>query len=157
MLDSIRLGLIPFFAFTVSNHSTVALWYTCHFWVLGNYRDWYCLWYVIEKCWLLPFIHACPWQLSVLYCNYSFLFASPPLTVLIPSLFYEKSFVKPQYSHSTETDLHNVIKKGNVLEDIHRRYIMYQLFRATRYLHSGSVIHRDLKVRKSTAYVIFLR
>ncbi|CAL4096260.1 unnamed protein product, partial [Meganyctiphanes norvegica] len=44
-----------------------------------------------------------------------------------------------------ETDLHNVIKKGNVLEDIHRRYIMYQLFRATRYLHSGSVIHRDLK------------
>ncbi|KAK4324041.1 hypothetical protein Pmani_005290 [Petrolisthes manimaculis] len=44
-----------------------------------------------------------------------------------------------------ETDLHNVIKKGNVLEDIHRRYIMYQLFRAARYLHSGSVIHRDLK------------
>ncbi|XP_076032521.1 extracellular signal-regulated kinase 2-like [Oratosquilla oratoria] len=44
-----------------------------------------------------------------------------------------------------ETDLHNVIKKGNVLEDIHRRYIMYQLFRATKYLHSGSVIHRDLK------------
>ena len=39
-----------------------------------------------------------------------------------------------------------MIKKGNVLEDIHRRYIMYQLFRATKYLHSGSVIHRDLKV-----------
>ena len=41
-----------------------------------------------------------------------------------------------------------MIKKGNVLEDIHRRYIMYQLFRATKYLHSGSVIHRDLKVGK---------
>ena len=45
-----------------------------------------------------------------------------------------------------ETDLHNVIKKGTVLEDVHRRYIMYQMFRATKYLHTGSVIHRDLKV-----------
>ncbi|XP_047737839.1 uncharacterized protein LOC108680148 isoform X2 [Hyalella azteca] len=44
-----------------------------------------------------------------------------------------------------ETDLHNVIKKGTVLEDVHRRYIMYQMFRATKYLHTGSVIHRDLK------------
>lgn len=53
---------------------------------------------------------------------------------------------RPSFPSPTETDLHNVIKKGNVLEDIHRRYIMYQLFRAARYLHSGSVIHRDLKV-----------
>lgn len=44
-----------------------------------------------------------------------------------------------------ETDLHNVIKRGNILKDVHKRYIMYQLFRATKYLHSGNVIHRDQK------------
>ncbi|XP_039593110.1 mitogen-activated protein kinase 15 isoform X1 [Polypterus senegalus] len=44
-----------------------------------------------------------------------------------------------------ETDLHAVIKKGNLLKDIHKRYIMYQLLKATKYLHSGNVIHRDQK------------
>lgn len=45
-----------------------------------------------------------------------------------------------------DTDLHNVIKKGNILKDIHKRYIMYQLCKATHYMHSGNVIHRDQKV-----------
>ncbi|KAK0083472.1 hypothetical protein PV325_008727 [Microctonus aethiopoides] len=44
-----------------------------------------------------------------------------------------------------ETDLHNVIKRGNILKDIHKVFIMYQLFKAIKYIHSGSVIHRDLK------------
>ncbi|XP_059162528.1 extracellular signal-regulated kinase 2-like [Physella acuta] len=44
-----------------------------------------------------------------------------------------------------ETDLHNVIKRGNILKDVHKRYVMYQLFKSTKYLHSGNVIHRDLK------------
>lgn len=44
-----------------------------------------------------------------------------------------------------DTDLHNVIKKGNILKDVHKQYILYQLFRAIKYLHSGNVIHRDLK------------
>jgi len=44
-----------------------------------------------------------------------------------------------------ETDLHHVIKKGNILKGIHRQYIMYQLFKATQFLHSGNVIHRDQK------------
>ncbi|KAL8590492.1 hypothetical protein ACOMHN_011705 [Nucella lapillus] len=44
-----------------------------------------------------------------------------------------------------ETDLHNVIKRGNILKDVHKRYVMYQLLKATKYLHSGNVIHRDLK------------
>ncbi|XP_003700809.1 mitogen-activated protein kinase 15 isoform X2 [Megachile rotundata] len=44
-----------------------------------------------------------------------------------------------------ETDLHNVIKKGNILKDVHKVYIMYQLFKAIKYIHSGNVIHRDLK------------
>nr|XP_026690740.1 extracellular signal-regulated kinase 2-like isoform X2 [Ciona intestinalis] len=44
-----------------------------------------------------------------------------------------------------DTDLHAVIKKGNILKDIHKRYIMYQLLKATMYMHSGNVIHRDHK------------
>ncbi|KAJ8672509.1 hypothetical protein QAD02_003768 [Eretmocerus hayati] len=44
-----------------------------------------------------------------------------------------------------ETDLHNVIKRGTILKDIHKVYIMYQLFKAIKYIHSGNVIHRDLK------------
>ncbi|EFO83501.1 hypothetical protein CRE_02911 [Caenorhabditis remanei] len=44
-----------------------------------------------------------------------------------------------------EADLHNVIKKGSILKDVHKQYIMCQLFRAIRFLHSGNVLHRDLK------------
>ncbi|XP_060632043.2 mitogen-activated protein kinase 15 isoform X2 [Anolis sagrei] len=46
---------------------------------------------------------------------------------------------------SMETDLHAVIKKGNLLKDIHKCYILYQLLKATKYIHSGDVIHRDQK------------
>ena len=45
-----------------------------------------------------------------------------------------------------ETDLHAVIH-ANILEDVHKRYIMYQLLRAMKYIHSGNILHRDLKVR----------
>ncbi|CAH8638333.1 unnamed protein product [Schistosoma margrebowiei] len=44
-----------------------------------------------------------------------------------------------------ETDLNNCIKKGNILKDVHKRFIFYQLLRAVKYIHSGNVIHRDLK------------
>ena len=52
------------------------------------------------------------------------------------------------FFHS-DTDLHNVIKRGNILKEVHKQYILYQLFRATKYLHSGNVIHRDQKVSKN--------
>lgn len=45
-----------------------------------------------------------------------------------------------------ETDLHAVLR-ANILEDIHKRYIMYQLFRSLKYLHSAQLLHRDVKVR----------
>jgi mitogen-activated protein kinase 15 len=43
-----------------------------------------------------------------------------------------------------ETDLHAVIR-ANILEDIHKRYVIYQTLKALKYIHSGELIHRDLK------------
>jgi len=43
-----------------------------------------------------------------------------------------------------ETDLHAVIR-ANILEDIHKQYIMYQLLKALKWMHSASVLHRDMK------------
>ena len=44
------------------------------------------------------------------------------------------------------TDLHAALR-GGVLADVHRRYVMYQLLRALKYMHSAHVLHRDIKVR----------
>jgi len=43
-----------------------------------------------------------------------------------------------------ETDLHAVIR-ANILEDVHKQYLVYQLLKAIKYIHSGNVIHRDMK------------
>jgi len=43
-----------------------------------------------------------------------------------------------------ETDLHAVIK-ANILEDIHKRYIVYQTLKCLKYMHTAEVLHRDLK------------
>ena len=44
-----------------------------------------------------------------------------------------------------ETDLHAVVR-ANILEEIHKQYIMYQLFRSLKYMHSAQLLHRDIKV-----------
>ncbi|KAM9306042.1 mitogen-activated protein kinase 15 [Gastrophryne carolinensis] len=44
-----------------------------------------------------------------------------------------------------DTDLHAVIRRGGLLKDVHMRYILHQLLKATKFLHSGNVIHRDQK------------
>ena len=43
-----------------------------------------------------------------------------------------------------ETDLHAVIR-ANILQPIHKQYIMYQILKALKFIHSGELIHRDLK------------
>ena len=43
-----------------------------------------------------------------------------------------------------ETDLHATIR-ANILEDIHKQYIMYQSFKALHYMHSAHLVHRDMK------------
>ena len=43
-----------------------------------------------------------------------------------------------------ETDLHATIR-ANILEDIHKQYIMYQAFKALMYMHSAKLVHRDMK------------
>ena len=43
-----------------------------------------------------------------------------------------------------DADLYTVILKSK-LEDAHIQYIMYQIFLGLHYLHSGNVIHRDIK------------
>jgi len=43
-----------------------------------------------------------------------------------------------------ETDLHAVIR-ANILEDVHKRYVVYQLLKAMKYMHTGNVLHRDMK------------
>lgn len=43
-----------------------------------------------------------------------------------------------------ETDLHAVIK-ARLLRPVHKQFIMYQLFKSLKYIHSAGLVHRDLK------------
>jgi mitogen-activated protein kinase 15 len=43
-----------------------------------------------------------------------------------------------------ETDLHAVIRAG-ILEEVHKQYIVYQILKSIKYMHSAELLHRDLK------------
>mmetsp|Transcript_26656 Transcript_26656/g.67792 ORF Transcript_26656/g.67792 Transcript_26656/m.67792 type:complete len:389 (+) Transcript_26656:140-1306(+) len=43
-----------------------------------------------------------------------------------------------------ETDLHAAIR-ANILQDIHKQYIMWQSLKALKYMHSAKLLHRDMK------------
>lgn len=43
-----------------------------------------------------------------------------------------------------ETDLHAVIR-ANILEEIHKKFIIYQLMKALKFMHSAELLHRDIK------------
>mgnify|MGYP000973885503 FL=1 len=51
-----------------------------------------------------------------------------------------------------DADLHNAIgylfcyfSRQKILKDAHNRYIIYQLVKGLKFMHSAEVIHRDLK------------
>ncbi|KAJ7733251.1 kinase-like protein [Mycena maculata] len=44
-----------------------------------------------------------------------------------------------------EADLHQIIKSGQTLTGEHVQYFVYQILRGMKFVHSASVIHRDLK------------
>ena len=48
-------------------------------------------------------------------------------------------------THLMDTDLHKVIRSPQPLSDQHVQYFLYQLLRGLKYIHSCSVLHRDLK------------
>jgi len=43
-----------------------------------------------------------------------------------------------------ETELHAAIR-ANILEPLHRQYVMYQACKALMYMHSAGLVHRDMK------------
>ena len=43
-----------------------------------------------------------------------------------------------------EVDLFNVIR-AKILEEIHKKFIIYQTLKALKFIHSADIIHRNLK------------
>jgi hypothetical protein len=63
---------------------------------------------------------------------------TPTCKELLDVQLFNKNIAKQIYIKHffpTDTDLHNVIKKGNILKDIHKRYIMYQVRIIEQILH----------------------
>ena len=43
-----------------------------------------------------------------------------------------------------EADLHSLVGEG-ILQEVHLKFVAWQMLRALRYLHSAQLLHRDLK------------
>lgn len=56
-------------------------------------------------------------------------------------------------SELMDTDLHRVIYSSQRLSDQHVKYFLYQILCGVKYIHSASVLHRDLKPSLSLIHI----
>lgn len=49
------------------------------------------------------------------------------------------------YEELMECDMHQIIRSGQLLSDLHYQYFIYQTLCGLKYIHSADVLHRDLK------------
>lgn len=45
-----------------------------------------------------------------------------------------------------ETDLKTIIKSPQILTEEHIQFFLYQILRGMKYVHSASILHRDLVI-----------
>ena len=65
-------------------------------------------------------------------------------SVAYPPFYFEKALIDSFFS------LFMAVIRANILEEIHKQYIMYQLFKSLKFMHSAELLHRDVKVSNAT-------